>query len=43
MNSADANRDTMDEYLQELEAAQEKQLGLISSLREALLGYYASR
>ena len=43
VNSADADRDTMEEYLQELEAAQEKQLGLISSLREALLGYYASR
>jgi len=43
VNSADADRDAMEEYLQELEAAQEKQLGLISSLREALLEYYASR
>jgi len=43
VNSADADRETMEEYLLELEAAQEKQLGLISGLREALLEYYASR
>ena len=43
VNSADADRETMEEYLLELEAAQEKQLGLISNLREALVEYYASR
>lgn len=43
VNSADADRETMEEYLLELEAAQEKQLGLISGLRDALLEYYASR
>ena len=43
VNSADADRETMEEYLLELEAAQEKQLRLISNLREALLEYYASR
>lgn len=43
VNSADADRETMEQYLLELEAAQEKQLRLISNLREALVEYYASR
>ena len=43
VNTADSDRETIAEYLGELEDAQEKQLQMIGQLREALLGYYASR
>ncbi len=43
VNYTDADRDTIDEYLHELEQTQEKQLSLIGTLRNALVDYYASR
>lgn len=43
VNCTDADRDTIDEYLHELEKVQEKQLSLIGTLRNSLVEYYASR
>ena len=43
VNCTDADRALIDEYLDELETIQEKQLSMISSLRESLVEYYAVR
>ena len=43
VNCTDADRALIDEYLDELEAIQEKQLSMISSLKESLVEYYAVR
>ena len=43
VNCTDADRALIDEYLDELETIQEKQLSMISSLRESLVDYYAVR
>ena len=43
VNEADADRGTIEEYLIELEECQNKQLSMISTLREALLEYYGCR
>jgi len=43
VNCTDADRALVDDYLHELEEIQEKQLSMISSLRESLVEYYAKR
>lgn len=43
VNCADADRELIDEYLDELEAIQDQQLTMIAALRESLVQYYAQR
>jgi len=43
VNCTDADRETIDDYLVELEKVQEEKLSMISTLRQSLLDYYASR
>eukprot|EP00557_Chaetoceros_sp_GSL56_P006092 CAMPEP_0176492808 /NCGR_PEP_ID=MMETSP0200_2-20121128/9209_1 /TAXON_ID=947934 /ORGANISM="Chaetoceros sp., Strain GSL56" /LENGTH=1152 /DNA_ID=CAMNT_0017890421 /DNA_START=253 /DNA_END=3708 /DNA_ORIENTATION=+ len=43
VNCADADRELIDEYLDELEAIQDQQLTMIAALRESLMQYYAQR
>jgi kinesin family protein 2/24 len=43
VNCADADRELIDDYLDELEAIQDQQLSMISTLRESLVHYYAHR
>eukprot|EP01083_Nonionella_stella_P069122 184107_1 len=43
VNCTDADRELIDEYLDELEEIQDKQLSMISTLRESLVQYYARR
>lgn len=43
VNMTDADRELIDEYLEELEHIQDQQLAMISTLRESLIQYYAQR
>jgi kinesin family protein 2/24 len=43
VNCTDADRELIDEYLDELEIIQDQQLSMISTLRESLVQYYAQR
>lgn len=43
VNCTDADRELIEEYLEELEEIQDKQLSMISSLRESLVNYYSTR
>merc|ERR1712048_892367 len=43
VNCTDTDRDNIKNYLSELDSIQEKQLGLISMLRESLMEFYAHR
>lgn len=43
VNCADADRELIDEYLDELESIQDQQLTMIAALRESLVQYYALR
>lgn len=43
VNCTDADRELIEEYLDELEEIQDKQLNMISTLRESLVHYYATR
>ncbi len=43
VNCTDEDRALIDDYLQELEQIQDKQLGMISTLRESLVQYYGQR
>jgi len=43
VNDTDADRALIDEYLNELEEIQEKQLSMISTLRSSLVEYYTER
>lgn len=43
VNDTDADRALIDEYLNELEEIQEKQLSMISTLRRSLVDYYTDR
>lgn len=43
VNCTDADRELIDEYLDELEIIQDQQLSMISTLRESLVQYYARR
>ena len=43
VNNTDADRELVDDYLVELEHIQEKQLSMISTLRDALVDYYSAK
>ena len=43
VNCTDEDRALIDEYLDELEEIQDKQLSMISSLRQSLVEYYGNR
>merc|ERR1712238_164686 len=43
VNNTDADRELVDDYLVELEHIQEKQLSMISTLRDALVEYYSAK
>jgi kinesin family protein 2/24 len=43
VNKADSDRDTIDEYMAELDILHQKQLSMIQSVEESLLDYYESR
>lgn len=43
VNCADADRELIDEYLNELETIQDHQLTMIAALRESLVQYYSQR
>ena len=43
VNCTDADRELIDDYLDELEAIQDQQLSMISTLRESLVHYYDQR
>ena len=43
VNCTDADRELIEEYLEELEEIQDKQLSMISTLRESLVNYYSTR
>lgn len=43
VNKADGDRDTIDDYLRELEQIQEKQVSMITTLHEKLLEYQGYR
>merc|ERR1719384_1607266 len=43
VNCTDEDRALIDDYLDELEQIQNKQLSMISTLRESLVEYYGSR
>jgi kinesin family protein 2/24 len=43
VNCTDADRELIEEYLEELEEIQDKQLSMISALRESLVNYYSTR
>lgn len=43
VNCTDADRELIDDYLDELEAIQDQQLAMISTLRDSLVHYYAHR